>query len=155
MTDTVPMDEGARRFGLQWRRRIARWLLLIGLALMILHTFQGRPFEIEVRYDFGEAREGLVQAQMVYFLGDEEVHRVRFDYTSKPPGEAQNHTVKLPKGDYRVAVELTYRAEPPGSVAGERRRASGGQWTVEMNRPLIVRGAGQSVIYLSRVIGGS
>ncbi len=138
----------------RWRvalRRVSRLLLLVGIAAVIIYTLQHRPVTVEVVYELGSARRGLVAARMVYLAADgEEVRRVSFDYARGAPGVAQHHSVELLRGDYQVALELSYPAGqvPPALARARREPASGSLEKVQLRRPLHVRGKGTAIIYV-------
>jgi hypothetical protein len=133
------------------RRRVPNLLLLVAIAAVILYTLHQRPVSVEVVYELGSARRGLVAARMVYLAADgEEVRRVSFDYAQHPPATTQAHAAELLRGDYRVELELEYRAGavPPGLTRARRSRSPDGRERVHLRRPLHVRGKGTVSIFV-------
>jgi hypothetical protein len=132
------------------RRRIPNLLLLVAIAAVVLYTLHNRPVELEVSYELGSARRGLIAARMTYLAADgEEIRRVAFDYSKTSPGLVQKHPLQLLRGDHRVVIELDYRAGevPPALARAERERTPAGE-LVRLRRPLHIRGKGEAVIYV-------
>jgi hypothetical protein len=144
----APLPEEPR-----WRRvirgPIPRWLFIAGLLLLAARIIWARPVDVEVIYDYGPARAGLVAAQMEYLDGNEALRRVRFDYATTAAGRTQLHAIQLPRGEHTVRIELTYRGEIPRLMRHGAMRPDLSQPTVELRRPLRVSGKGQSTIYIS------
>ncbi len=114
------------------RRRIPAYLLLIGMMVIVLAVWRKGPSTVEVGYQLGAAREGLLEATMVYRKGQQDVARVRFTFSRKAAGARLTHQLKLPDGDYDVAIALRYR---------DSRMA-------RMRRPLLVRGSGPVTVFV-------
>jgi len=131
------------------RKVLPRAVLFVGIALVLLHTFRARPSAVEVAYDYGAARRGLVTARMVYRKAGEVYYQAKFDYRQQPAAAIQNHSLKLIDGDYQVEVSLTYAGDPPAGLRGQRTRAAGGASVVTLERPLVVHGAGELRVYLA------
>lgn len=114
------------------RHRMARWVVLGAILLLVVKMVGQLPSHVEVAYHLGQARTELQRVEMRYLKGGEEVRNVAFSYAGTPAGETQLHDVQLVDGDYTVAVQLHY---PDGKVR-------------HLDRPLFVRGAGRVSIYL-------
>jgi len=138
---TTPEAPAWRR----WGRRISFWALIGGILFLVLRIMRGYPVEVEVTYHYGKAREGLSRALIVYRdLGGEELRRVRFGYTGARARAAQRHTVGLPRGEYRVVIDLVYRERAPGGLSGRRV----GDRALRVERPLIVGGDGKVSVFI-------
>jgi hypothetical protein len=156
MADVPPVDGSSPPAPLpeepRWRRvvrgPIPRWLFIAGLLLLAARIIWARPVDVEVIYDYGPARAGLVAAQMDYVDGREVLRRVRFDYALTAAGRTQLHALQLPRGEHTVRIELTYRGEIPRVMRGAT-RLEGRRPTVELERRLSVSGKGQSTIYIA------
>jgi len=131
------------------RRTVPRWVLFIGLGIIIYRSFVAHPAEVDVTYDYGSARRGLLAAEMRYMLGSEEIRRVRFNYANNGPGLTQFHRVQLTKGEYKVMVDLVYQQEIPGGMGQQKMAQPGGHRIVRLVRPLTVRRKGQMTIFIA------
>jgi hypothetical protein len=81
---------------------------------------------------------------MVYRRGGEELRRVEFRYAVRPAPRIQTHRIKVPRGDLRVSIELSYRQRPPRDVGGRQQGRR-----LLLDRPLIVSGEGRLSIFIA------
>jgi hypothetical protein len=137
----------AERWRQTARRLLPRAVLFIGIALIAVHVFRSRPSAVEVVYEYGGAQQGLVAAQMTYWLGGEMAHRLKLDYRQHPAGATQKHTLKLRDGDYEIELILTYAGDPPSGLGGQRSGA-GKETKVTLRRPLLVHGSSELHVYV-------
>lgn len=114
------------------RHRLARWVVLGAILLLVVKMVGRLPNDVEIEYHLGTAGGGLQRMEMRYLLEGTEVRKVAFSYASAPAGEIQRHPTQLIDGDYAVEVRLSY---------------AGGKVKV-LDRPLFVRGAGRVGIFL-------
>jgi hypothetical protein len=141
----------------RWGRRISFWALIGGILFLVLRIMQGYPVEVEVTFHYGKAGQGLSRALMVYRdLGGQELRRVRFNYTGKGARATQRHTVSLPRGEYRVIIDLVYHGKAPDSLSGRRvddssrspRPPHPDHTVLRLERPLIVGGDGKVSVFV-------
>jgi hypothetical protein len=113
------MRELLGRIARGWRRRAPLYLLVAAMAVLIVGYLRRQPVDAQVRYRYGRYAAGLRWARMAYYRDDEVALRVRFRYGDTPAPSTQIHRVRLPAGDYEVAIELGRReAGQTGSVGG-------------------------------------
>jgi len=138
--------EGRRKGALQ---RIVHWGVLAGIAYLVVQVIQGQPVEVEVVYHYGAASKGLVQAHMRYLRGEEEVRRIKFDYSRQPAMPTQIHRVNLMEGLHVVEIDLSYASQAPAEVGGSQHALPGGGVLVRLRRTLIVKGSGRVSVFTS------
>ena len=114
------------------KKKLPLYLLMIGLAVIMIRLIQAQPVEVTVVYHYGEASKGLVSSTMSYQRGPEELRSVKFKYQGHKADSTQAHKVQLSRGNYQVAIELSYQDK-----------------TKLLRRPLIVSGAEQVSIFLA------
>jgi hypothetical protein len=121
------------------------------MAVLVVQHFNRRPVEVEVVYHYGAVTRGLREASLRYRNDDAEVvHRTRLRYSTRPARPTQRHTVRLPRGEYRVAIVLRYDGAREAAEAVRRleRIEEHTDTTVSLSRPLVVTASGQAHIYL-------
>jgi hypothetical protein len=87
------------------RKRLAPFVILIGLAVVGTTVFEASPRETEIRYDLGSAHDSLLEARIVYLLDGDEVKGARFTWADGAPASIR-HTVDLAPGRYEIRVDL-------------------------------------------------
>ena len=146
--DPAPLPEALR-----WRRvmrgPLPRVLFIAAVLFLAARIYWSRPVAVEVIYDYGPARAGLLAAQMEYLDGGEALRRVRFDYAQTAAGRTQLHAAQLPRGDYAVLIRLTYQRQIPSALRLHRVETENGRPTITLQRPLHVGGTGQSTILIA------
>lgn len=87
------------------RRRLARVVLVVGIAAVAVHVLRTAPREVTVDVRFGAAHAGLRGATFTYSRAGEVVRTATFRYAAGAP-DSQRHVVRLAPGTYDLAVEL-------------------------------------------------
>ena len=128
------------------RRRIAFYLLVVGIGVIVVRYASRQPCAVTVSYDLGDAREGLRGLDLSYRRDGEELWRVSFSYEHRPAPSQERHSVRLPEGDYRVDLTLRYRGVPP--LLNRKRIQRAAPDTLLCSRPLLVRGSGPVTIFI-------
>jgi hypothetical protein len=106
----------------------ARLVLLLGAAALGLLLLQAAPREVTLVYPLpGPAEVAALEVDLR--RGAETVRHAEFRFPGGAP-EALRHAVRLPDGDYTVALRLARRDGPP------RRLAS--SFTVEEGGPIVL-----------------
>lgn len=90
---------------LKHRRRLAPFVVLVGMLAVGGTVFEASPREVEIRYDLGPEHRRVVEARIVYLFEGEEVKGARFTWAEGAPPSLR-HTVDLSPGRYEVRVDL-------------------------------------------------
>lgn len=90
---------------LKHRKRLAPFVILVGLVVVGSTVFDASPRETEIRYDLGPQHETVREARIVYFTEGQEVKGVRFHWDRGAPPSLR-HTVELSPGRYDIQVDL-------------------------------------------------
>lgn len=139
--------EGRRKGALQ---RIIHWGVLAGIAYLVIQVIQGQPVEVEVVYHYGAASKGLEQAQMRYLRQEEEVRRIKFDYSRQQAMPTQTHSVNLMEGLHVVEIDLSYASQAPAEMGGSHHTLPGGGVMARLRRTLIIKDSGMVSIFISK-----
>jgi hypothetical protein len=131
-----------------WRRRIGLVILVAGLGYIVIRLLQAQPVDVEVVYHYGAASTRLERATMRYLQEGEELRRVSFRYDQRGAGATQHHPIQIPRGEYRVHLELVYRGQAPEELRGRRRSLGGERQLLNMSLPLIVSGEGRVDLFV-------
>jgi hypothetical protein len=90
--------------------RLARVLLVLGLAALGVHFFRGSPREVTLVYALPEpARVSALEVEIL--REDAALRHAEFRFPSGAPAQVR-HEVRLPDGDYRLSLRL---ADPSGA----------------------------------------
>jgi len=88
------------------RRRIARVIAVVAIAVLGAHFFANIPREVDLRFDLGPDHDRWTAVQISYQIDGGEVAGVRWSYRRGAP-RAIRHTVSLVPGRYEVVGMLT------------------------------------------------
>lgn len=133
-----------------WRHKLPLWLLVGGLAVIVLQLLRGQPVPLEVTYHFDEAGDGLRSATLIYHAADDgaELRRITYRFAGRPAGPRRHHVV-LPRGEYALRIELLYGPQgPPPELAAAAGRLPDGTAVVRIRRPLLVEGEGRADLFI-------
>ncbi len=133
----------------RWHR-VARYAVLVVIAVLVVKMLRDRPSQVEVDYHYGKAAAGLTAASMRYSKGGDEVRRVRFDYSLRGAGETQIHEVALQDGQHTVEIDLFYKEKVPAGLRGKELKLETGGVGLRLTRVLPVAGSGRVSIYIER-----
>jgi hypothetical protein len=123
-------------------------ILIAGLGYIVVRLLQAQPVDVEVLYHYGAASTGLKQATMRYLQDGEELRRVSFRYDRRGAGATQHHPIQIPRGEYRVHLELVYQGQAPEELRGRRRALGRKRQLLSLSRPLIVSGEGRVNLFI-------
>ncbi len=92
------------------RKRLARWVLVLGAVTLVLYLGPRWPREQELVFELGPSRGDLTRLEASWSKeGDPEVGGgMTWDFQGPPP-ESVRRTLSLPNGQYMITVELTYK----------------------------------------------
>lgn len=140
------------RDGKQAKRwlRVARYAVLIVVAVFVVKLYRDRPSTVVVDYHYGKAATGLTAANIRYMREGEEVRRVRFNYTVAGAGDSQTHEVSLQDGPHTVEIDLYFKEKAPADLAGEPLTLETGGEGLRVTRVLPVQGAARVSIYIHK-----
>ncbi|MBW2731833.1 MAG: hypothetical protein JRH20_05525 [Deltaproteobacteria bacterium] len=119
-------------------RRLPAYLLLMGGAAVLMHYWRQQPHDLDVVYHLGKKAVGLQSLSATYLRGDEVLAMARFSYRTTPAKPEQRHQVRLPPGDFEVALELGY-----SDVGGEKTRIE------RVRRRILSRGSGEVSVFIA------
>jgi len=98
-------------FWLKYRKRLAPFVILVGLVVVGGTVFDASPRETEIRYDLGPGHGEVREARIVYVTEGEEVKGVRFQWDDGAPPSLR-HTVELSPGRYDIRADVVGRGGP-------------------------------------------
>jgi hypothetical protein len=87
------------------RKRIARVVAVLGVALVGAHLVSTLPREVEIRYDLGGDHRRATEIHLSYLVEGDEMKGVRFHYAHGAP-KVVRHRLDLAPGAYRVVASL-------------------------------------------------
>jgi len=96
------------RLFLRHRRRLARFVILVGLIVVGTQIFQASPRETEIRYGLGPRHDDVVELRIAYAVEGEEAVGARFRFEDGAPRSVR-HTVELHPGRYEVRADVMER----------------------------------------------
>ncbi len=103
-----------------WKKRALSYLVLVGVLVGALWSFQKSPVDVDTVVDLTNVRllDGvpLIQLKVDFLKGEEWVCSTSFAfpesrYPSGPPGNTDVVAVKMLPGTHTVNLEFTYAAE--------------------------------------------
>lgn len=116
---------------------------MLGLAVLTVQHYQGRPLDVSVVYHYGQRCTELRSVSVVYQRAGEVVATARYSYRSQPAAPTQLHRLSLVPGEYTVSVDLTY-AEGQGAVPPRDQRSN------HLVRRVRVESEGEYSLHLDR-----
>lgn len=88
------------------RRRIARLIAIVAIAVLGSHFFSTIPRDVELRYDLGPDHDRWTAVEVSYQMDGGEVAGVRWLHRRGAPRSIR-HTVSLAPGRYEVVAILS------------------------------------------------
>jgi len=100
------------------RGRLTRIVLITGLLAVFLYLAPYVPRDTRIMLDLGERHSEVVELDLTYSLGSDDLRSTRLRYPAGAPRRVQ-HDVKLPGGDIALATRQTLR---DGRTVEDQRR---------------------------------
>jgi hypothetical protein len=87
------------------RRRLARVVLLTGMAAVAFQLIPRVPRETQFEFALGDTHASVVELRVGFEQGGEELHGVSFGFPDGAP-RVVRHTLNLPAGEFVLRCEL-------------------------------------------------
>ena len=145
-------------------KRVPSYLLMVGMAVLVVRYLQRGPADVTVAYQLGAAAPRVSRLDLTYRRGTEVFARASYGFKTRTTPAELAHRVTLPIGDYEVDIDLvsrpaiTPRAGHPSGLQRLTRaqsQPSTGSQSLPMStrskrlrRPLLVRGSGMVSIFI-------
>jgi hypothetical protein len=90
------------------RPRLTRIVLFVGLLAVFLYLAPYVPRDTRIMLDLGEQHADVVELDLTYSLGSDDLRMTKLKYPAGAPRRVQ-HDVRLPSGDIALAARQTLR----------------------------------------------
>jgi hypothetical protein len=90
------------------RGRLTRIVLITGLLAVFLYLAPHVPRDTKIMLDLGEQHANVVELDLTYSLGGDDLRTTRLRYPAGAPRRVQQD-IKLPVGDIALATRQTLR----------------------------------------------
>lgn len=90
------------------RPRLTRIVLFVGLLAVFLYLAPYVPRDTRIMLDLGERHADVVELDLTYSLGSDDLRMAKLKYPTGAPRRVQ-HDVRLPSGDIALDARQTLR----------------------------------------------